>query len=61
MKTVCVGLILFFVCQPSAKPPDAIRGFCSTAQVIKASRRDTAETLAAIRSHNKKISKLCKR
>ena len=61
MKTVCIGLILFFVCQPTAAPPDAIRSFCTTAKVIVASRHDTAETLAAIRAHNKKLARLCKR
>lgn len=61
MKTVCFGLLVVFFCQPSAKPPDAIRSFCTTASVIKASRRDTAETLAAIRAHNKKIARLCKK
>ena len=61
MRTVCFGLLVFFICQPAQKTPDAIRGFCATAQIIKASRRDTAETLAAIRSHNSKIARLCKR
>ena len=61
MKTVCFGLIVFFVCQPAQKQPDAIRSFCTTAQIIKASRRDTAETLAAIRAHNAKLARLCKR
>ena len=56
-----MGLLIFFVCQPSTKPPDAIRSFCTTATVIKASRRDTAETLAAIRAHNAKYARLCKR
>ena len=61
MKTICFGFLVMFVCQPNDKRPDAIRSFCTTAQVIKASRRDTAETLAAIRSHNAKYARLCKR
>ena len=61
MRTICFGLLVLFVCQPTDKPPDAIRSFCTTARTIKASRHDTAETLAAVRAHNAKIARLCKR
>jgi hypothetical protein len=59
MKTVCFGLLVVFWC--NADKPAAVDSYCQVARPIVASRRDTAETLAAIRAENAKIRKLCKR
>lgn len=60
MKTVCFGLLFVFFC-PADKPAQAVDSYCQVAKTIRASRQDTAETLAAIRAENAKIRKLCQK
>jgi len=57
-STICLGLIFVFFC-PQEKPAEAVSEYCQVAKIIRASRQDTAETLAAIRAENAKIRKLC--
>ena len=59
-STVCFGLLVVFFC-PQEKPAQAVSEYCQVAKVIRASRNDTAETLAAIRAENAKFRKLCQK
>lgn len=59
-STICLGLIFVFIC-PQEKPAQVVSEYCQVAKTIRASRNDTAETLAAIRAENAKIRRLCQK
>lgn len=57
---LCVGLILVLWCQPPKPPPVSdVARFCMVARPIAWSRRDTEETIRAVKAHNAAGVKVC--
>lgn len=54
---LCFGLVVVMVCQPPQQK--AVSEFCAVSKPIIASRHDTPETLAQIRTANEKIRRIC--
>lgn len=60
-STVCLGLLVVFVCNDKTPKPVVVSEFCQNTKIIRGSRKDTPETLAQIRAENAKIRRHCPR
>lgn len=57
--TTCLGLIFFFVCEPSTSAPPPPDTFCQIARPIRFSAKDTRQTKEEADFHNRKWKALC--